>query len=225
MNKTIYKIFSASVLLFLLSVAIIPGCSKQADNLVVVPTSNAESCAMCHGTAEHPYPPKSLAGNTLPTQQGVGTHEVHMDNALSHSAPVACSECHTPVSSYYDPGHIGNGDGIAEVIFGALSKTKTTGFTPNPVWNNSNQTCSSVYCHGYFKGGNSTATATFTNPSSVVCGSCHGNPTTGNPKPVTTHQYYPDECWYCHGKVIDSNNVIINKTRHVNGVIDFNVEM
>jgi predicted CxxxxCH...CXXCH cytochrome family protein len=223
MNKIIYKIFPVSVFAILILIALISGCSKQADNLVVVP-SETESCTTCHGNAEHIYPPRSLAGHTLPTEQGVGAHVVHLspDSSIRYSAAVECIECHLPVASYYDTNHL-NASGRANVVFGTLSKTKTTGYTPNPIWNSTNQTCSNLYCHGYFKGGNPTATATFNNPNSIKCGSCHGNETTGNPKPVSTHQYYPDQCWYCHGAVVDANNTIINKYKHVNGVIDFNV--
>jgi predicted CxxxxCH...CXXCH cytochrome family protein len=223
MNKTIYKIFPVSVFLLMISVMLISGCSKQADNLVVV-TENPESCTMCHGNADHVYPPKSLLGHTLPTEQGVGAHVVHLskDSTVRHSAQVECDECHLPVASYYDTNHL-NASGKANVVFGTLAKTKTTGFTPVPVWNSTTQTCSSVYCHGYFRGGNTTAVATFTNPGSVVCGSCHGNATTGNPKPPATHQYFPDQCYYCHGAVVDSSRTIISKYKHINGVVDFNV--
>lgn len=223
MNKIIYKIFPVSVFLLLISIALISGCSKQADNLVVA-TNDAQSCTMCHGNAEHIYPPKSLAGHTLPTEQGVGAHVVHLssDSNVRNSALVDCDECHLPVTGYYDTNHL-NASGRANVVFGTLAKKVTTGYTPNPVWNSTDQTCSNVYCHGYFKGGNPTAVATFNNPGSVVCGSCHGDASTGNPKPLATHQYYPDQCYYCHGIVIDSNMVIINKSKHINGIVDFNI--
>jgi predicted CxxxxCH...CXXCH cytochrome family protein len=185
-----------------------------------------EGCNVCHGNTQHIYPPKSLAGHLLPTEQGVGAHDIHMnsDSTVRYSAQVSCFECHLQINGFSDTNHIGFNPGFAEVIFGTLAKKVTTGFTPIPVWNASNQTCANTYCHGYFKGGNPTALPVFNNPNSAGCGSCHGNPTTGNPKPVTGHQYYPDQCWYCHGAVIDSNNVIINKYRHVNGVIDYNVD-
>lgn len=184
-----------------------------------------ESCNVCHGNSQHIYPPKSLNGNTLPTQQGVGAHDIHLtlDSNQRFSARVLCSECHLPVNSFNDTNHIGTNPGSAGIVFGTLAKKTTTGFTPNPVWNSTTQSCSNTYCHGYFKGGNSTAQPVFNNPGSVVCGSCHGNPTTGDPKPLTGHQYFPDQCWYCHGAVVDSNRVVISKFKHVNGVIDFNI--
>ena len=185
-----------------------------------------EGCNVCHGNSQHIYPPKSLAGHLLPTEQGVGAHDAHLtsDSNSRYAAQIDCFECHLPINSFSDTNHIGSNPGSAGVVFGTLAKTRTTGFIPNPVWNKTTQTCSNVYCHGYFKGGNTTAVATFTNPGSVYCGTCHGDPTTGNPKPMSTHQYYPDNCWYCHGAVIDSNGVFINKEKHVNGIVDFNID-
>lgn len=225
MNNKFYKIFSFSLLLLFFMVMLFQGCSEKADNLSVVSKEDASCSKMCHGNSSHTYPPQSLAGYLLPTDRGVGSHEAHMNTNLGtrNSAPVACGECHLPVYNYDDSNHIGKNPGTAEVIFGSLAKKVTNGFTPNPVWNSETQTCSNTYCHGYFKGGNPTAQPVFNNPGSVVCGSCHGNPSTGDPKPVTGHQYFPDNCWYCHGIVVDSNRTIINKTRHINGVVDFNV--
>jgi|WetSurMetagenome_2_1015567.scaffolds.fasta_scaffold07100_5 predicted CxxxxCH...CXXCH cytochrome family protein len=182
-----------------------------------------ENCHVCHGNAGHIYPPKSLLGHTLPTEQGVGAHDIHLnsDSSVRYSAQVSCFECHTQISGFSDTNHIGSSPGVANVVFGTLAKTITAGFTPNPVWNKTTQTCSNVYCHGYFKGGNSNAQPVFTDPNSVVCGSCHGDPNTGNPKPMSTHQYYPNNCGYCHRTVIDTNYVFVNKQRHINGVVDF----
>jgi predicted CxxxxCH...CXXCH cytochrome family protein len=184
-----------------------------------------EYCGLCHGNSQHFYPPKSLNGNTLATQQGVGAHDVHLnsDSTVRYSAKVSCYECHIEISSFSDTNHIGSNPSVATVVFGTLAKTVTSGYTPNPVWDKNPQTCSGTYCHGYFKNGNTTATPTFTDPNSVVCGSCHGNSTTGNPTPGG-HTYYPTNCSLCHSAVVDSNRVIINKYKHVNGVVDFNIK-
>jgi|WetSurMetagenome_2_1015567.scaffolds.fasta_scaffold17365_5 predicted CxxxxCH...CXXCH cytochrome family protein len=279
MNKIIYKVFTVSAFLLLITTLLMQGCSKQSDNLVTAPTSiyhgdgwltpsstnfhgavikandwnldyckschgndykggntqtgcfnchqnGPEGCNVCHGNSQNIYPPKSLSGHLLPTEQGVGAHDIHLtlDSAQRFSARVSCFECHLPVSSFRDTNHIGLNPGTAEVVFGTLAKTLTPGYSPNPIWDRNTQKCSNVYCHGYFKNGNPTAQPTFTDPNSVVCGSCHGDPNTGNPKPITGHQYFPDKCWYCHSTVIDSNNVIINKYRHINGVVDYNIK-
>ncbi|MCE1165175.1 MAG: hypothetical protein LWX07_07215 [Bacteroidetes bacterium] len=186
-----------------------------------------ESCNTCHGNDNHIYPPKSLFGNTLNTQTGVGAHDKHMnsDTTQRFTAVVECEECHLPVSSFSDPNHIANTNSTATLVFGNLAKTVTEGVTPNPTWDKGTQTCSGTYCHGNFKNGNTTNTANFITPNSAGCGTCHGNPTTGNPLPGGTHPqgWTLNKCYLCHGAVINSAGVIINQSRHVNGAVDFGV--
>ncbi|MGB9697153.1 MAG: CxxxxCH/CxxCH domain c-type cytochrome [Ignavibacteria bacterium] len=181
------------------------------------------ACNLCHGNESHIYPPKSLAGNTLPTQQGVGAHDKHLntDSTLRFSARVECNECHLPITDFNDTNHIGSNPGIAEVVFGSLAKKSLGGVVPNPIWDRNTQKCSNVYCHGYFINGNLNNQPSFLNPGSAGCGTCHGNPTTGNPNPGGTVHQYNLPCYYCHGSVVDTNNTIINKFRHINGVVDF----
>jgi predicted CxxxxCH...CXXCH cytochrome family protein len=186
-----------------------------------------EGCNTCHGSPQYTWPPKALSGNTLSTQTGVGAHDVHMspDSSKRISAGVACSECHKPVTSFSDTNHIYNDSlNIARVIFGTLAKTRWgSGVTPNPVWNRTTQTCSTAYCHGYFRNGNLTNTPTFIDPNSGRCGTCHGNPSTGDPRPGGNH---PDEddCNECHAAVINSSGQFINKSLHINGKINFHEE-
>lgn len=190
-------------------------------------TNGPEACNTCHGNDDHIYPPKSLSGNTLNTQQGVGAHVKHLDtdSTQRNSAVVECVECHLPVTSFDDPNHISkDNQAFATIVFGDLAKTVTDGITPNPVWNKETQTCSSVYCHGMFKNGNQGTSPVFNNPSSGACGTCHGNATTGNPLPGGTHPtFYPNlnQCYLCHGGVINQNGTFKNKSRHINGIVDF----
>ncbi len=190
-------------------------------------TQGFEVCNMCHGNSEHIYPPKSLLGKLNETDIGVGTHEgmLTTDTTQRISRPVVCTECHLPVSSFSDTNHIDTTHlGYASIVFGTLAKTITGGgsVVPNPSFDRGTQICSNVYCHGYMKNGNLNNQPVFNNPESVYCGTCHGNPVTGDPRPGGTHPSVVLPCWYCHGIVIDSNNVIINQTKHINGVIDFN---
>jgi len=192
-------------------------------------SNGPQACNVCHGNSEHINPPKAINGNTLNTQIGVGAHVQHMlsDTTQRYSAIVKCNECHTPVTSFSDTNHIRQ-DGItaAKVNFGMLSKT-VTDVTPNPVWDKSTQTCSNVYCHGMFKNGNQSAAPSFIDPNSVKCGSCHGNPTTGNPLPGGTHtNIYPsiNQCYLCHGGVMNQNGTFKNRNRHVNGIVDIGIK-
>ena len=186
-----------------------------------------ETCNLCHGNADHIYPPKSLAGNLNPTDYGVGAHVNHLitDTTQRISKPVPCGECHLPVGGFNDTNHINPAHlGIASVVFGTLSKTITGGgsIVPNPSFDKATQKCSNVYCHGYFFNGNKNAQPVFNDPNSVFCGTCHGNPLTGDPRPGGTHPTENLPCGFCHGIVIDTNYNFINPSLHINGEINFN---
>ncbi len=189
-----------------------------------------EFCGTCHGNSEHANPPLALNGDSLNTNLGVGAHMKHLVST-NYSALVNCNECHTPVNSFNDTNHIGtNANGIAEINFGPIARTILGGITPNPVWDRNTASCSSVYCHGKFKDGNQNNTVTFTSPGSVVCGSCHGDPATGNPTPRTNGVFTPphysfytvNTCYFCHGTVINQQGQIIDSSKHVNGVVNGN---
>lgn len=193
-------------------------------------TGGPEACNTCHGNNNHIYPPLALNGASQNTDRGVGSHVKHMitDSTKRFSKVVPCIECHLAVSSFSDPNHIiKDRKNAAGVVFGTLANTVTEGITPNPQWDQNQQTCSSVYCHGMFKNGNNSAAPVFNDPSSVVCGSCHGNPTTGSALPGGTHpSLYPSitQCWLCHGGVMNSNGTFKDRTRHVNGIVDIGIK-
>jgi predicted CxxxxCH...CXXCH cytochrome family protein len=188
--------------------------------------SGPQSCNTCHGNSEHINPPKSLLGGLLNTDIGVGAHEQHLNSDTTQriSAIVDCNECHTQVMSFDDTNHISkDNQNVARLVFGTLARTVTEGVTPDPQWSKSTQTCSNTYCHGTFKNGNQSAAPVFNNPGSVFCGTCHGNPQTGNPLPGGTHtSIYPNlnQCYLCHGGVMNQNGTFKDKSRHVNGIVD-----
>lgn len=193
-------------------------------------SNGPENCRTCHGgVSGHANPPRALNGDTLTTSLGVGMHMAHLYNT-NWSAQVSCEECHTDFNGFEDPLHIGpNPDGIAEINFGPLAKDSTHGTHPNPFWDRGNRTCATPYCHGNFVGGNQTQSPVWTNEETVVCGSCHGDPGTGNPTPringVITPPHYSfmtiNSCYVCHGSVINPAGQFVDKTLHVNGNIDF----
>lgn len=195
-----------------------------------------QNCRLCHGgNSGHANPPKALNGETSTSYIGVGMHVYHLDST-KYSAQLECGDCHTPLESgFSSPSHIGtNPDGIADIMFGTLAKTptviKTDTLVPNPVWDRNNATCSSSYCHGNFKDGNANSMPVWTDKNSVKCGSCHGDPVTGNPNPIPNgnffHPHYPEYtiniCYQCHGGVINSAGVITSPEKHVNGIVNFN---
>lgn len=192
-------------------------------------TDGPEECNVCHGDTTHAYPPKALNGDVSTSSIGVGMHMQHLA-FTKYSALVSCNECHTPVASFDDTNHINpSADGIAEVTFGSLSRTTLGGgIIPNPVWSRTNATCSDLYCHGTFKNGNVNATGIWTDSTSVVCGTCHGDPVTGNPNPKPNGQfvaphysfYTINTCWQCHSSVINAQGQITAPEKHINGVVN-----
>jgi predicted CxxxxCH...CXXCH cytochrome family protein len=191
-----------------------------------------QNCRLCHGgVSGRSSPPKALNGSTSINYVGVGVHVYHLDST-KYSKPVECNECHLPLTGGFNsPNHIGdNPDGIAEVVFGPFAMTSIGGgITPDPVWDRNTLTCSNSYCHGDFINGNRNAAPVWTDPGSVKCGSCHGNPVTGNPNPRDSTGAYTkphfsfftsQTCYVCHGSVINPSGVIYNKDLHVNGVVN-----
>ncbi len=181
--------------------------------------SGIGSSTTCHGDPETnlAYPPKDILNHTDSTLISIGAHQAHMESELTN---VSCGECHNVPGNYLDEGHLG-ADNIAEVEFGVIA---TDSSALSPTWTRSLATCENVYCHGAFSfsyedsliTGNYTS-AVWTAPGSVPCGTCHGLPPNGHEGAWT-----PEQCFYCHGTVIDENGNIIDKTKHINGQINLN---
>ncbi len=199
-------------------------------------SNGPESCNTCHGSRDpsytHSWPPQSLSHLWDETDRGVGAHNHHLspDSTERYSARVACSECHLHLASFDDPNHIDSTrHGAALITFGVLAHNSIGGgVTPNPTYDPVTNSCSQVYCHGYFKNGNLNFQPTFNNPESVTCGSCHGDPISGNPTPGAPNNFQPphysfftiNTCWQCHSSVIDSSGTIIAPSLHINGQIN-----
>jgi predicted CxxxxCH...CXXCH cytochrome family protein len=188
-----------------------------------------ENCRTCHGNSEHANPPRALNGDTLNTSLGVGMHMSHRFS--SYGLELTCEDCHRDINGFDDPNHIGpDPDGVAEIVFGSRAYDTLGGpIRPNPTWDRNTATCSSVYCHGTFKEGNTTAAAIWTDAGSVYCGTCHGDPNTGNPTPQNNGVFTPPHysfmtaqtCYICHQSVISPAGDIIDKELHVNGEVNY----
>lgn len=192
-------------------------------------SNGPENCRLCHGNSEHSNPPSALNGDTSVSSIGVGVHMSHRYSV--YGAALSCEDCHRDINGFSDPNHIDPmADGIAEIVFGTRAYDTLNGpIRPNPVWDRSSATCSSVYCHGTFKEGNVDAVGVWTSPGSVVCGTCHGDPGTGNPTPRVNGVFTPPHysfmnstsCYVCHSSVMNGLGQIINKDLHINGEIDY----
>lgn len=190
--------------------------------------SGPEACNTCHGQFNNPgiFAPNS------------GAHYKHL-YTNSIGMKVVCVACHKIPANFNYPGHIDDSKG-AEVNLSDLALNVTNEiltqdydsglplFTPAPSYSMTNQTCANNYCHGYFKNGNTDNIVSFSAGSSgAKCGSCHGNPTTGDPLPKTSAEggTHPNvtSCNACHSGVVDlvnGNWVISNPTKHINGLLN-----
>jgi predicted CxxxxCH...CXXCH cytochrome family protein len=192
-----------------------------------------EACNTCHGSFGNPEmisPPRDIDGNIETTVRGVGAHSSHLyENEITNKLP--CNECHKVPQNLYDPGHV-DSQLPAEVILGDLSKRNGS---INAIYNTDDQTCSNTYCHGNFVfyrdstvnqymydadkivGNNVTVKWNQSYGSQGVCGSCHGLPPTGHYGPLEVVS-----CYRCHKEVVDDKGNIIDKTKHVNGKVEYN---
>ncbi len=182
-------------------------------NGVLDTTTSGQTCASCHGDNTRVAiagadpdlkfaPPLGTKGETAATTRAVGAHQAHL-NKGTFSTPIACNECHvTPIS-------LTHSNGVVDMAFGALAKTG--GVTP--AWNGT--TCTASYCHGNFTGGNTAGAPNWTTSGTLACNSCHALP------PATPAHSNPAlACSTCHGAGYSSTSQTVNKTLHINGVID-----
>jgi hypothetical protein len=191
-------------------------------------TNGPEACNTCHGSEMNAAPPEDLAGNTSTDVVTVGAHQAHLTgDTWTTFHEISCSTCHVMPTNYSDPGHVNDGTPNAEVVFDNFA-TNDGKLETN--WSHDTATCSNSYCHGAFSFSKDASSNQFAYADSVIvgnnrdmiwnsvgsgqadCGTCHGLPPTG-------HAAYP-ACSTCHGSVVDANNNIIDKTKHINGQID-----
>ncbi|ABS26029.1 CxxxxCH/CxxCH domain-containing protein [Anaeromyxobacter sp. Fw109-5] len=176
------------------------------------------SCTFCHGSTAtgRQNPPVDIQGRTVATNVSVGVHEAHATTTIATA--VACTQCHPArtASVTTDTAHI-DGNGVAEVVFGALAKTGGANATYTRS-SATSATCASTYCHGRFSGGvnsGSGATVGWTSTTQVGCTSCHGNPPSSGRH--SKHSGSSFRCTNCHNAVVNSSNGFVDRTLHVNG--------
>jgi predicted CxxxxCH...CXXCH cytochrome family protein len=179
------------------------GCHTKADG-------GPKACYTCHGDRDMKttYPPLS------------SFHVSHV-TGTSISTALDCADCHhTTMNGYDDPNHLGgsNPNGAEVLLMGTLANVSTKGTVGTPGYDAGSKSCSNVYCHGNFTNGNN-ATVVKDGQDQAKCGSCHGDPATGNPLPKPPHMAQ-DACSNCHSGVVDAEKNIIDKTLHMNGILN-----
>jgi predicted CxxxxCH...CXXCH cytochrome family protein len=186
----------------------IGGCGESRS--AAAAAGAPSGCANCHSAPGEAAPFRDLAGLTDPAQRTVGAHDRHLHGSLS--APISCTACHTTPRSITDPGHLEDSPG--DVSFGTLARTG--GASPTyeaPPSGGGQPSCSTVYCHGAFPGGNAGNAPVWTAARTEACGTCHELP-----PPTGRHVAHVGisfngtaiQCSTCHGPVVPAT--------HVNGV-------
>ncbi len=186
-----------------------------------------EDCVVCHGGVDNQTgaPPEDIDGNRDPGLPGVGAHTIHLTGGAVSSG-FDCGTCHVVPTTFDVPGHV-DSDLPAEVRFSGLALEDGA----VPVWDGNTKTCLNTYCHGNWSlpkaesnnpsrykdntiDGNN-ASPNWTDPGTATCGSCHDLPPAG-------HKDNPlSSCQGCHKGVVDKDGNIIDKTKHVNGKINY----
>lgn len=210
-----------------------------------------DACTGCHGGALSSIdsttdttgaPPYSLAHDSLFSDRGVGGHPA-MVKGSSFFAGTDCQTCHPKPAFVLSPAHfstatrftldslgqlqVSPGDGRAEVVFTGLPQLFSSRYGA-PAFDTASGSCSNIYCHGAFPGGDTTRVVYFYGGSTeAFCGSCHvALPSEDFSRLSGEHKKHDSlaiPCITCHYATVDSLNAIapaIRRQKHVNGVFD-----
>jgi len=214
------------------------GASQASCKSCHTQSAGPQACNTCHGTFSDPTriaPPRDPAGNTSTDNITVGAHTSHLyqDNI----ALVACENCHIVPNASNVKNHYTS---VPHTIV-VLDSLAIHGQASNAVFSASSGTCANTYCHGNFQlklsdvpqyswafetgatvmtGNNKTVKWTQLDGSQAPCGSCHGTPD-GYISPVGHIKVSIHQCVSCHSTVVDINGNIIDKTKHINGQINY----
>jgi len=148
-----------------------------------------------------------------------GAHLTHTGNNGTTQYNFPCRRCHadtfTGDTTVLGAGHA---NGILQVL--------TDSNNPDAVYNPTNKTCSSAYCHGNFTGGNTLNVADWDNGTGGACGNCHQlsppNSVFGSHDRHTNTNAtggYNYGCETCHNGIASGNEggaISLNIALHVN---------
>ncbi len=171
----------------------------------------AVSCTRCHGGGQNESgaPPRDRVGRSDTSLPSVGAHTAHVQ-----SAGLACTECH-PDPRHGSTSHM---DGRVDLAFGPLV-TRDGALTPS--YDPGARTCSGVYCHGAFEGGNAGNAPVWTSvgQGQAACGTCHEAPPPPPHPPVSDDT---ESCNLCHPDTVDANGALIGPDaggKHLDGTV------
>jgi predicted CxxxxCH...CXXCH cytochrome family protein len=173
------------------------------------------TCSSCHGDESRilvqqadvlaiAAPPFGSRGEEENTTRSVGQHQAHVNRGNGLAIPNKCRYCHVVPP----PTALDHADGRNDVAFSSLAVVGGAA----PVWDRTNGTCASTYCHGAtLNRGGTSHTPSWLGSNPIVCGTCHGAP------PPLPHPQDAD-CIRCHPGYTQTS---VRKATHVNGISDF----
>jgi len=178
----------------------------------------AAGCTRCHGGTDNQTgaPPRGLTGEIATTTRAVGAHTAHL-NGGQNSAEQRCGDCHRTYTTVADSGHFAL-DSVAEIVWSGFANRNS-----GASWNRTTNTCASTYCHGNFTGGKTSNTPDWTASGQIDCGSCHdvgANPSDLQGIHGLHISTFGLTCNDCHANVVDAGKDVINRSLHVNGIVD-----
>jgi predicted CxxxxCH...CXXCH cytochrome family protein len=199
-------------------------------------TAGPLSCNTCHGNFQDPSriaPPRDIYGNQSTDLITVGAHVSHLYE--NDFAVVACENCHKVPNASNIKDHFQPTPNI--IIFDSLA---IHGIASNAVFDPNTGTCANTYCHGNFEfrksdapserqfaytsdrmtGNFKTVKWTLLDGSQAPCGSCHGT-TDGFISPEGHIKLPITECVACHSTVVNEKGEIIDKSKHINGQVNY----
>jgi len=202
------------------AVQLLAACGDARPALDRGPGSLA-SCTACHGGTDNETgaPPRDVGQHTGTSSPGVGAHTAHVQAGAIAGAGT-CGDCH-PDPRAVRADHL---NGKVDLAFGVLA---TAGGALSPRFQS--QTCSAVYCHGAFPGGNAANAPTWTqvDGTQAACGTCHGDPAARAPAlPRSGHPALASgatnaTCAVCHAETVDpAGGIEVASGTHVNGIVD-----
>lgn len=201
-----------------------------------------EACNTCHGNFSDPTmiaPPQGTNDETSTTDYAVGAHQVHL-NGVQIAQNVACNECHVVPQEFDSPRH------IDETPRAELMLVRFANAGPgDPQYNYTEFTCQNTYCHGNFEfpasespygfaytedrmyGNNFSPIWNKVDGTQAACGTCHGEiDASGQLVTALPNGHYGrddfdiNDCFNCHGSVVNQAGEIINNELHIDGKIN-----
>ena len=191
-----------------------PGVGAHQKHLIAGTTGKSVKCQECHVVPNTWSDPGHISRPTM--------------IANKHTAMFVSSAVGTQVATVLF------NDTLANLVTGGGS------LVPHPSFDPVSAKCSNTYCHGnwmlqkssapqvaqgVYDGTATTMVGANASPAwnggsaEGQCSSCHGQaPNTATP---VGHIFVDVQgCWVCHGDVTDASGNIVNKAKHMNGVID-----